>query len=348
MRRAASLVWRVVLLTCAASVQAAETDNFTQRPINLPDAVQVLNLEVNARLAAAVDAANAPPEIDDDLFRPGSFEGCDADRLYEAVGEKFAGFVFGAIERYAEQLPPRFRHSVALPQSVYQDLDFLDAPTLVAHGRLAPTLRIGGQLLGADKLGHFFSDGWAYFDNHYRQGLSLHLTLLRGELTELSYFGTLVTGIFSYADLVANFHGMRFWNALLGRYPDPLTGLPPAPYVRCVDGRFVLMRRFDWREYVDAGWDEAVNCNRYANDHIAARVMARIEAVNRDACRTPHPALIRLRPWYGALGPRLLNPSGGVVAEPLLRKIDEYLSTLAGDTPVGYDRDGPTDVSAAN
>jgi hypothetical protein len=50
------------------------------------------------------------------------------------------------------------------------------------------TIRIGGTLLGTDKLGHFFSQGWKYYRRH-RRGLSEAAVMRRGAFNERWLFG---------------------------------------------------------------------------------------------------------------------------------------------------------------
>ena len=44
-----------------------------------------------------------------------------------------------------------------------------------------------------------------------------------GEMREKGVYGFSTTGIFSYADLVANFNGYRFWNRVLKTEKDPIS-----------------------------------------------------------------------------------------------------------------------------
>ena len=77
-----------------------------------------------------------------------------------------------------------------------------------------------------------------------------------GESTETGYFGAMTTGVHSYGDLVSNYQGMQFWIDLLGKY-----GHVDQPFVQCVDNKWKMMKEFRWERYVDAGWDESINCN---------------------------------------------------------------------------------------
>jgi len=114
-----------------------------------------------------------------------------------------------------------------------------------------------------------FGMGWIYFESRYIEGEALDRTLELGVMMERFTLGgqrLLGTGVFSYGDLAANFNGMRFWNHVLQKSDDVLgKGHNAGPYVRCENGKWVLARPIDFRNYVDASMDETQNCRRFAS-----------------------------------------------------------------------------------
>jgi hypothetical protein len=118
----------------------------------------------------------------------------------------------------------------------------------IADHSIAPAIRVGGKLIGIDKLGHFFEQGYWYFDatrtrllegaterrefGAYMEGdpdlsRSLHekyegiyrrycppCTRLGG----FGYYGSKATGVISYADMDANEAGHTFYEKL---WDDP-------------------------------------------------------------------------------------------------------------------------------
>jgi hypothetical protein len=144
-----------------------------------------------------------------------------------------------------------------------------------------------------------------------------------GERSERTYFGLYTTGVHSYADLAANFEGMRFWQHVLGRADDPLdTGWRSRrPYVTCRrrfwlagERRWRVSRKLDLADYVTPVWDEAVNCCGYRNQQIEALVRARIAelsaAANADyTCPLDPDGCARARQRFGEWAPRLLHPT---------------------------------------
>lgn len=136
--------------------------------------------------------------------------------------------------------------------------------------------------VSTDKLEHFLQVG---FDGYYfAENIDLNLgrkhdlilgatyasiAPLRGHgeeamlafnrATEEGVFGLEYTGVYSYADAVANFEGYRFWKNLTETYEGK------APYFLCEDGAWKRneARPFSFQEYIHPGWDEGINCNAY-------------------------------------------------------------------------------------
>ncbi len=333
------LPWLLGCALAAPAVQAAEVDSYTHRRADLPDITDLLNGEVQRRIDAAVQEANGRLDQKRALARKLGLtpeRGCDPEPLYQALGKRLSGFVFGRIEKYIDALPAELRAANRKEASIYRDFRFTEAPSLTARDWLASLVRVNGQYVGADKFGHFFSEGWQFYRYHYRDHDSLDATLLRGALMETSYYGRLATAVYSYADLVANFQGMRFWNAVLGEQPDALTGRRPDPLVACRDGHFRVARAFDWRDYVDAAWDEAINCNDFADAELLQRVRARLPRNGAPlGCFTDGNDLSTLRRKYGPWSRALLNERSGVVRRGLLEVIERLLVADRRDPGAG-------------
>jgi hypothetical protein len=91
---------------------------------------------------------------------------------------------------------------------------------------LSPTVNFYGVFLGTDKLEHLFQQGFRYY-RIYEEAIAKGNTrdaaaqkaVHWGQFTERTYFGLLVSGVFSNADLAANYVGMKFYQGLT----EPLT-----------------------------------------------------------------------------------------------------------------------------
>ncbi len=300
------LLWCVALFS--SGVKAAEVDQFTLpdgEPTQLADSTMALDGEVNRRILLAIKRANgrvmkSNPRTGVKWYRPG----CDEERLYEKLVDQLARTLIGQVESYAEQNEQVSRRTVPLQQSIYRDFAWQTAPSLVISERIASVIRLDSVELGTDKLGHFFSEGFSYFAVTGQLNKSLKSGLLFGEWSESVYFGAQTTGVFSYADLTANFQGLRFWNRILAKHPDPLTGKMPSPYVVCKRDEWRLAQSFHWYDYVDNGWDESINCPLLNSE-------ALLETIQQQDlhCRTDKLPLER----YGKWAHRLLNRQGHAV-----------------------------------
>ncbi|MBT7766741.1 MAG: hypothetical protein HN730_06260, partial [Bdellovibrionales bacterium] len=122
----------------------------------------------------------------------------------------------------------------------------------------------------------FFVEGWGFYKRaNLRENGSIFNAIKWGRRTEAGDFGLVTTGVFSHADLVANFNGMRFWNQLLMFNPDPIDQTI-TPILNCENGNWSIERTFDFSDFVDPAMDEGINCNFYRSKKIQQHVSDKI------------------------------------------------------------------------
>ncbi len=320
----------LILPLLAPAAHAAEIDSVTPRAVSLPDAATTLNALVNQRLAEGVEKANLLDRANQFDLIAGSE--CNRETLYTELRKALFQSLTASwgLKGYAldQQLREALReksYHLSLNDSVYRDLDYLEAFSLRLK-ELSDVVRVGGHLVGIDKFGHFFAEGWEYFERTRDGRTSLQAAMDWGRQQEEGKFGYLTTGIFSFADLTANLHGWRFWNRVLMEQNDPLQGrvgnLLTRPYVRCAvqwgtslrERRWVraweLERPFDITAYVDAAWDEGQNCNSYADPLIEGKIVARQQAADPDFhCPLDSGLCVRLTQHYDDLSRQVLHPA---------------------------------------
>jgi hypothetical protein len=121
-----------------------------------------------------------------------------------------------------------------------------------------PTIRVNEQLIGSDKIGHFISQGRKYYKRYLKYGTEEEAAR-QSAYTERAIFGQLSNGIYSNADLVANYEGHRFFRSL---FED---GIIPGKQaiLRWENDGWVMQREFDWGDHVNEYWDEALNVNHF-------------------------------------------------------------------------------------
>ena len=317
---------------------AAEVDSVTPRKIKLDNSIETINEIINQRIQQGVQKANAKPGyVDDivdihDLVNDEEERHCDEEALYaelrKAIFQSLTaswGLKGYDLDMQLRDLLTRQSYSLLLNDSIYRDIDYIEGFSMKLK-QLSDVVNINGYLVGLDKIGHFFAQGWQYFDMTQHDGKTLEKAMEWGRDKETGMFGFSTTGIFSYADLAANLNGWRFWNRILLRSDDPLKGpvanLFNSPYVTCeiqiIDSirNWKLMRaweintRFDLSDYIDGAWDEANNCNSYADPMIEDKVASRISGVDPDFTCPLNPEHCEdAQDRYGYYAKYVLHPS---------------------------------------
>ncbi len=322
----------MMFVLCSPPGNAAEIDSVTPRKIRLEDSLETINRIIDQRIQQAVKNANAYreyiEEIDEYLDTDNE---CNEDVLYSELRKSlFQSYIVSwGLKGY--ELDMQFRsllagqsYSLSLNDSIYRDIDYLEGFSLKLK-ELSDVVNIDGHLVGLDKIGHFFAEGWQYFELTRDDGQSMEKAIEWGRLQEAGKYGYVTTGVFSYADLTANLNGWRFWNKVLLDEDDPLQGwianLFDRPYISCdiqiiesiksmkVVRAWQHNNRFDLSVYIDGAWDEANNCNSYADPVIEDKVMARIKNIDADFSCPIKPEYCRqAREKYGRYAKHVLHP----------------------------------------
>jgi hypothetical protein len=121
--------------------------------------------------------------------------------------------------------------------------------------------------MGLDKLGHYLAQGFQYYE-YFKQldprlSASARAEAVRayGHEQEVGQLGIATGGVYSPADLAANWAGMLFFMALFDDMQ--LETARHARYIaRDAHGRYRRARDFHWSEWVSADWDEVQNPTR--------------------------------------------------------------------------------------
>ena len=326
-----------IIIICALTSKAgfaAEIDSVTPRKLELDDSLAVINKIVNQRINTGIEKAN---EVRDYIGAIDEIEvivedvECDEEALYtelrKAIFQSFTaswGLKGYDLDKQLRSLLARQSYSMLLNDSIYRDIDYIEGFSLRLK-ELSDVVNINRYLVGLDKIGHFFAQGWEYFELTHFDELTIDQALEWGRQKEAGVFGYSTTGIFSYADLVANFNGWRFWNKVLLKQDDPLKGVVAnffnRPYVSCeiqiidsIISRKIVKAwefntRFDLADYIDGAWDEGNNCNSYADPMIEQKVISRIYAVDPDfSCPFSAEYCSHARDKYGYYAKQLLHP----------------------------------------
>ena len=319
---------------------AAEIDSVTPRKLKLDNSLTMINEIFNQRIQEGIQKANAPQDSildsEDDEDREDiedikNNKFCDEDTLYtelrKAIFQSFTaswGLKGYDLDKQLRNLLSRKSYALSLNDSIYRDIDYLEGFSLNLK-ELSDVVNINGHLIGLDKMGHFFAEGWQYFELTHYDDHNLEQALAWGKEQETGKFGYSTTGIFSFSDLVANFNGWRFWNKVLLKENDPLKGVIAnffnRPYITCdiqiissIKNKKIVKAwesnsLFDLSDYIDGTWDEGNNCNSYEDPVIENKVMLRIKNVNPDfVCPYIAEYCLESQQKYGYYAKYILHP----------------------------------------
>jgi len=308
---------------------AAEIDSVTPRNLDLDNSLESINTIFEQRMQEGIEKANAKQGDIEDIGKNGF---CNEEILYtelrKAIFQSFTaswGLKGYDLDKQLRVLLAKQSFSLPLNDSIYRDINYLEGFSLNLKG-LSDVVNINDHLIGLDKMGHFFAEGWQYFELTQYKEQNIDQALKWGEEQETGKFGYTTTGIYSFADLVANFNGWRFWNKVLLKERDPLKGAISdffsKPYISCeiqlidsIKNKRIVKAweentRFDLLEYVDGAWDEGNNGNNYEDPVIEEKVSSRINNVDSDFT---YPVLaeecLTAQVKYGYYAKHVLHPS---------------------------------------
>jgi len=197
-----------------------EVSQYTEE--NLRKAVGKINTEIAVRQACLENIAVKPKAVKClspakeklklDYLRS---EEAIARKLYNLLGSGFPPFTKSGswIESHQFKAQPA-RYKTSFRNSIFSVI-----PT--NYLTISPTVNIYGAEFGTDKIAHFFQQGYTYY-RKYNRAIAENLTPERaaqkavrwGQLSERTFYGTLVSGVYSNADLCANYVGMKFYQGL--------------------------------------------------------------------------------------------------------------------------------------
>ena len=238
-----SCLLSLALWVLPIAVLAYETDQFSQRLEPIADSTKVFDARVNQSIEIAVSEWKGPRN--DWKF---------VNRIYHDLGGHHC---VDRIERWAMKSDEVERLQPSRYESIYRGHPFWATRVAGLFG-VGPTFKLNHQLIGSDKLGHFFSQGRKFY-RRYMKSLDEAEAAQHSAFTERALFGQMTTGVYSNADLVANYEGFLFYLSLFE--DDVIAGKPAI--LAWTDNGWVVQRPFTWADHVNEYWDEALNVNHF-------------------------------------------------------------------------------------
>jgi hypothetical protein len=222
---------------------AYETDQFSNRLEPIKDSTEPLDRRVNQSIEDLVENWKGPRS-----------QRKVVDAIYRDIG---GVHWVDKIERWAMKSEDAERLQPSRYESTYRGHPIWATRVAALFG-VGPTIKVNGQLIGSDKLGHFLSQGRKFY-RRYLKYLDETKAANHSAYTERALFGQMTTGVYSNADLVANYEGYRFYRSL---FEDGIVAGKPA-ILSWDEDHWVIQRQFTWADHVNEYWDEALNVNHY-------------------------------------------------------------------------------------
>ncbi len=290
-----ALMWLCGALSTPA--RAYETDQITDRLVELQDSGIVADDEVDRILAAALEQTNRQTGCHSSvketrrLLAESIYDIASFPTYVHGRGE-LAGLGYGAYAAWLETDARVDRRPFVKFGDIYDLLRPTDSLVLGTVG-VCSTIHLAGILMGTDKPDHFWSQGYEYFLAS-RRGRADERAMRWGTLSERGQYGLATSGVFSYADLAANWEGYQFYKALLTE---------DSPLELGEDGCVVQTRPFRWVDWITDAVDEAVNPPNYGKV-VRAAVQERLLSERDNVCQA-----------YTTWGPEVMRRRAQVVAE---------------------------------
>ena len=303
----------VLLLSAVRSAAAFETDQFNLSPVPLADIGDEISQYVATKIADAVRNVNADiAKRLTCLQTPVETKGCRSKaeeqkrleylRSDEAiVHEVFKQLGDGNIFRtkFGKWVNSHdFQAAPARYKTGYFESIYVAAPA--NYVTISPTINMYGTEFGTDKLEHFFQQGYSYYTIRHEalsmgaeEAAAVQKAVEWGQKTERTYYGLLVSGVYSNADLYANYTGMRFYEGLTGTVTVGETTRPPI--IAQQDGTWQIKEPATvsddlLRPFISEHLNEALNPSGYAFTIFASvRLMVKKRAC--DDWHTRYPAM---------------------------------------------------------
>jgi hypothetical protein len=282
------LIAAVVLLSFALPVAAFETDQYDLPPVPLADIGDEVSEYTEQNLIAAVHAINREIDLAEQclLVRQNNARDCKtpadaqlqlsylrsdaavAKAVYERLGEGSLFITKTGKWFNSHQFrggPDRYKTSYASSPYIFMPINY---------ATLSPTIRAFGSEFGSDKVEHFFQQGYKYhsiYQEERKKGRTEEqaeqAAVRWGKHTENTYFGLLVSGVYSNADLYANFAGMKFYEGLTRSITVGGKDRPAILVLR--DGRWAVNPQIELRQtlirpFIDDHLNEAWNPSIYS------------------------------------------------------------------------------------
>jgi len=224
------------LLISPSAFFAFETDQFNLPPEPLADISAEVHDYVKENVEKAIEKINAEIKTRQNCLDNKAAKNCESaaknrQRLHYLRSEN--AVARGVYNRLGAGIVPftasgswmeshRFKAQPSSYTTNLKESIFATFPS--NYLSISKTVNLYGAQFGTDKIAHIFQQGYTYLRIYQRalaKGLPKEAATKKandwGKMTERTFYGNLVSGVYSNADLAANFSGLKFYQNLTGR-----------------------------------------------------------------------------------------------------------------------------------
>jgi len=248
-------------------LNAGEVDNYFAWNNEIQDSSNEFNTEINDEINDALISVNkqwGTPNCEDAAMRIMKKLG-STNYLVVRVGSLNSKLEKWAQENHEVDKYPRQEDSLSeyAANSIY-------APALKIFGvptKLDVVVNVNGVYFGTDKLSHFLGSGFEYYRKYLKYydentpTMAEALAVKWGVKMENGIIGLQAVGVFSYADLEANFQGLKMAEDFCRA---------DKPKLQLVGKNWTLVKKIDFRDYVNPNWDESFNRSTYTEKRLSS------------------------------------------------------------------------------
>ena len=306
--RLAALIVVGCLLLFPTSLLAFETDQYDLPPVPLADIGDEVSEHVEQKLHKAVDKINVEISLRQKCVPRSAGGGQESDcespktdlsrlaylRTEDAIAREAANQLGAGVPPFTSigtwMDSHHFRGQPARYRTSYWESIFILLPHIALT--ISPTVNLYGSEFGTDKIAHLFQQGYSYYKIYHRaraEGATAEEARAKavrwGQKSERTFYGTLIGGVYSNGDLVANYAGMKFYEGLT--HPIRIGDTTRAAVLLLKDGVWtfndsVNLRELLLRPFISEHLNEALNPSIFTKN-LGLRWYIR-RAVRRRSC----------------------------------------------------------------
>ena len=305
-----------IFIFTISNVFGSEVDHYSTLDKSLKDSTTELNRFVNKSIKDIVDELNKKGSCTEDM----------RISIADELVSRFQGLGWRAFPRIetdiADELKDNQKISLTQSESIYKNFGFSEGFAAgLGLACCSDLVKVNNVRVGTDKLGHFFLEGYYFYleslkkqkshlgrlersflsqrarieDNTYAE-LKIHTI---NKMSEENLFGYYMTGVYSYADKIANYEGTKFWKEFFSK---------SSRFIECNQGKNIIKSKFDWKNYVNPMWDESINCNKYVDKDSTLEVESQILDSDYGSCPRRTDLCEVGRKKYGKQASFLIHP----------------------------------------